>query len=96
MTHCADTNESYHLAEEWVRSQIDDALHDEPVMDGSEIEAAELHQCDCVPVDLRDSRGRRWRLKSVGWSGSLTRLELDPARWHVDGDLRVHRNRRLA
>jgi hypothetical protein len=61
-------NESYDLAEKHVADQINDELHDEPVMDGTTIEASDLEECDCVPIDLRDSRNRHWRLVGVEWS----------------------------
>jgi len=67
-------NESYRLAEEWVVGQIDDELKDTAVPEGSTIDVGELHQCDCVPLDVKDGRGRRWRVSGILWSGNVCRL----------------------
>ena len=64
-------NESYDLAEAWVLEQINDELHDEVITDGTTIDATDLHQCDCVPVDLKDSQGRLWQLVAVKWGGTF-------------------------
>ena len=66
------TNESYDLSEEWVVCQIDDELADVSVPEGSTIDAGEMHQCDCIPIDVIDNRGRKWRLSAIVWSGTLS------------------------
>ena len=59
------SNESYDLAEKWVVEQIDDELRDERVPEGTEIDAGDLQECDCIPTGVKDCRGRRWVLVAV-------------------------------
>lgn len=66
-------NESLELAEQWVVEQIDGELHDEQVVEGLTIDAGDLDSCDCVPVDVTDSRGRRWQLVSARRTGVFFR-----------------------
>ena len=56
-------NESYDLAEEWVREQIN-AHADLVVKAGEEITVAGLNECDCVPVSIT-CPGGWWQLCGV-------------------------------
>ena len=74
MTRDTNKNESYYLAEQWVVGQIDEELGNCDVHGVATIDAGEMHQCDCVPIDVIDSRGRKWRLSAIVWSGTLSRV----------------------
>jgi len=65
-------DDSYSLAVGHVVGQIDDEFRDHSVVIGTKIDASDLEDCDCVPVDVLDCRNRRWLLRGVAqvvWRG---------------------------
>ena len=58
-------NDSYDLAAEFVVEQINDQLNDEHVLEGTEVDVADLQDCDCIPINVRDQRGRAWDISGV-------------------------------
>lgn len=79
-------NESHDLAEQWVLEQIDDQFRDEIIPERSTIEVGKLNQCDCIPVVLRDSRGRRWWLVSVQSAGLTDLVATYKFSFDIDGE----------
>ena len=58
-------NPSYDAAEQYVIEQIDDELRDEIVHVGTEITVSGLEDYDCIPIQMKDCRGRGWSLVSA-------------------------------
>lgn len=65
---------SYSLAEGFVVEQIDDALRDEVIREGTTIDVGDMQDCDCIPIRVKDCRGRKWDFDSAAAEKFSTKI----------------------